>query len=176
MHRFQPTLPVKALPKVSQSLDDSFPVEPLWWLHNTRIARRESQKAHTHTMLTGIQVPHYFDRPNDFVPERWYSLPGWSKTSERSCRSTKVGSSGLSVRMALPLHFVTDDLCQAVMGAFKNVALSELQVVIALLVAEYCVKFAPDEDRNRVVSEMTDRFTALPGPLSLTLERRVSKD
>ena len=54
----------------------------------------------------------------------------------------------------------------------KNLALSELQVVTALLVRTYHIKLVPDEDGSRVEKEMTDRFTVLPGPLRLTFERR----
>ena len=54
----------------------------------------------------------------------------------------------------------------------KNLAISELQVVVALLVSKYQIKLAPGEDGTKVTEQMKDRFTALPGPLSLTFEAR----
>ncbi|KAL8825844.1 MAG: hypothetical protein Q9170_007636 [Blastenia crenularia] len=57
----------------------------------------------------------------------------------------------------------------------ENLAISELQVTIALLVSKYHVKFAPGEDGARAVEEMTDRFAVLPGPLSLVFEKRTWK-
>ena len=54
----------------------------------------------------------------------------------------------------------------------KNLALSELRFVTALLIKKYVVCFAPNEDGKSVVNDLRDQFTAAPGKLNLSFELR----
>lgn len=54
----------------------------------------------------------------------------------------------------------------------KNLALSELRFITALLVKKYVVGFAPGEDGKRITSDLRDQFTAAPGQLNLLFKLR----
>ena len=54
----------------------------------------------------------------------------------------------------------------------KNLALSELRFVAALLVQKYVIGFAPGEDGVRMTRDLRDQFTAAPGELNLSFELR----
>ena len=54
----------------------------------------------------------------------------------------------------------------------KNLALSELRFVTALLIKKYVVSFAPSEDGNSVLNDLRDQFTAAPGALNLSFKLR----
>ncbi|MCJ1385516.1 hypothetical protein MMC17_008639 [Xylographa soralifera] len=95
------------------------------------------------------RLPRYFPRPNDFVAERWYSQPELIR-DKRGYQPFCLGRYSC---------------------AGKQLALSELRVVIALLASRYEVRLAPDDDGTKVLGEMTDRFTVLPGPLKLAFTR-----
>lgn len=58
----------------------------------------------------------------------------------------------------------------------KALAMMELRFVVALLVQEYDIGFAPGEDGIRVWREMKDQFTAGPGRLELVVKRRDGSD
>ena len=58
----------------------------------------------------------------------------------------------------------------------RNLALAELRLVIALLVARYDIAFAPGEDGTRVWRDMKDQFTAAPGKLELVFRPRMEGD
>ncbi|KAL8651746.1 MAG: hypothetical protein Q9210_003077 [Variospora velana] len=110
---------------------------------------------------TTIVAPRYtlgrleecFERAGEFVPERWYSKRDMI-TNERAFAPFAQGRYG----------------CVG-----KNLALSELRFVTALLVKKYAIGFAPEEDGNCVTSELRDQFTAAPGKLHLSFEVRTSE-
>lgn len=52
----------------------------------------------------------------------------------------------------------------------------EMRVAVALLVTEFDFSFAPGEDKESVLTQTTDFFTAAPGPLKLVLGSRKSKN
>ncbi len=54
----------------------------------------------------------------------------------------------------------------------KNLAMTELRSVIAMLVSKYDVAFAPGEDGTNAVRDMKDHFTATPGKLELVFKER----
>lgn len=56
----------------------------------------------------------------------------------------------------------------------KNLALSELRFVTALLVKKYAIGFAPSENGACVTRDLRDQFTAAPGKLNLSFELRTS--
>lgn len=95
-------------------------------------------------------VESCFERPTEFVPERWYSKPDMVKNKNAFApfslgRYNCIG---------------------------KNLALAELRFVTALLVKKYDVGFAEGEDGRRVDGDLIDRFTAAPGRLRLVFTER----
>lgn len=55
----------------------------------------------------------------------------------------------------------------------KSLALMKIRMVIALLVLEYDVAFPPGSDNGaRVIRDMKDQFTAVPGNLHVIFEHR----
>ena len=54
----------------------------------------------------------------------------------------------------------------------RNLALTEIRLVAALLVSKYDITFAPGEDGMRVWEDMKDQFTAVPGQLDLVFTPR----
>ena len=54
----------------------------------------------------------------------------------------------------------------------KNLALSELRFITALLVKKYVIGLAPGEDGKRMISDLRDQFTAAPGQLNLSFKLR----
>lgn len=49
----------------------------------------------------------------------------------------------------------------------KELALSEIRLVAALLLSKYEIAFAPGEDGKKCIEDMRDQFTAVPGELEL---------
>ncbi|KAF2649441.1 putative benzoate 4-monooxygenase cytochrome P450 [Lophiostoma macrostomum CBS 122681] len=109
---------------------------------------------------TTIVAPRYtlgrlekiYERPEEFVPERWYSRPQMVKD-----------------RSAFNPFSMGRYACVG-----KNLALAEIRFVTALLVTRYEIAFAPGEDGTRVWKEMKDQFTAVPGKLDLVFSPIVS--
>jgi tryprostatin B 6-hydroxylase len=54
----------------------------------------------------------------------------------------------------------------------KQLALIELRLVTARLVTQYDFGFAQGSNKRETVSDIKDRFTALPGPLRLVFVER----
>ena len=48
----------------------------------------------------------------------------------------------------------------------------ELRIATAVLVTNYDVTFAPNEDGSKLFKELRDTFTVAPGPLNLVFHRR----
>ncbi|MCJ1455714.1 hypothetical protein MMC28_006070 [Mycoblastus sanguinarius] len=94
------------------------------------------------------RLDSYFERPNDFIPERWHSLPGMVK-NKRAFAPFKQGRHG----------------CVG-----QRLALAELSIVVALLVSKYRIHFPAGENGAQVVDDMKDCFTAKPGQLNLVFE------
>jgi cytochrome P450 family 628 len=54
----------------------------------------------------------------------------------------------------------------------KQLALMEIRNVMARIVTEFDVKFAPDEDGTKLLEESHDTFTIALAPLELIFTRR----
>ncbi|KAL8947425.1 MAG: hypothetical protein Q9222_006293 [Ikaeria aurantiellina] len=91
-----------------------------------------------------------FERAGEFIPERWYSKREMVK-DERAFSPFAQGRYG----------------CVG-----KNLALSELRFVTALLIKKYTIGFAPGEDGTRMTRDLRDQFTAAPGELNLSFKLR----
>ena len=84
------------------------------------------------------------------MPERWYSRPEMVRNKKAFAPFSQGRYSCVG----------------------KNLALSELRYVAALLVGRYHVGFAPGESGEDVEGKMRDQFTAAPGGLRLVFTRR----
>jgi tryprostatin B 6-hydroxylase len=105
-----------------------------------------------------ITLPHYvigrsedhWVRPNEFIPERWYSRPELIK-NKNAFVPFSIGPYGC-------------------IG--KQLALMELRAVTCLLVRRFDVRFAPDEDGSSLINKSVDAFTLRMGDLNLIFEER----
>lgn len=95
-----------------------------------------------------------FERPLEFIPERWYSKPELvhDKGAFAPFNQGRFGCVG------------------------KNLALMEVRAVTAALLDRYDLEFAPGMGRGEGVErDMGDQFTATPGKLELVFTERVRK-
>lgn len=81
-----------------------------------------------------------------FIPERWYSRPELIKI--KGCHTPFIKESPYSC-----------------IG--RNVALMEIRTLMARVLLEYKVAFAPGEDGYRLLNESKDHFTMSLAPLDL---------
>jgi cytochrome P450 len=115
-------------------------------------------------------VEESYERPEDFIPERWYSQPELIKD--------KSGFSPFSMGTFL-FHFKPYRLRPLIAGHLgryncvgKNLSLMQLRGVIALLVTRYDICFAPGEDGVAVCRDMKDQFNQHPGRLEISFRPR----
>ena len=91
-----------------------------------------------------------FARPNEFLPERWTTEPE------------------LILHKSAFFPFLT--------GPFgcigKQLALMELRTVVAKLVLEFDISFAPGEDGSDLLEKTKDVFTLILGKLEICFQRR----
>lgn len=80
-------------------------------------------------------------RPNEFIPERWYSQPELI----------------LDKRAFAPFSYGA----RYCLG--KNIALVALRLVVAVLLQDYNVGFAPGYDEDTIWRDMRDQVTCQPG-------------
>ncbi|KAI0128194.1 cytochrome P450 [Hypoxylon sp. NC0597] len=92
-----------------------------------------------------------YENPDEFIPERWYSKPKLVE-DKRAFAPFGIGRNGC---------------------AGKSLAMHQLRFVIATLLSNYNIKFAPnDENGEAVERDMKDQLTATPGKLILVFEKR----
>lgn len=97
------------------------------------------------------RLPSCFERPLEFIPERWYSEPELvhDKAAFAPFFQGRFGCVG------------------------KNLALMEIRAVTAALLSRYDLEFAPGTGRGEGVErDMGDQFTATPGRLELVFSER----
>lgn len=107
---------------------------------------------------TKIQIPMYstsrdedhYEKPNDFVPERWYSKPEMiiEKDAFFPFSTGPFGCIG------------------------KNLAYMEIRTIVSQLVDQFDISFAPGEDGHRLLYKTVDHFTLGMEPLMLQFTRR----
>ncbi|KEY68850.1 hypothetical protein S7711_03790 [Stachybotrys chartarum IBT 7711] len=91
-----------------------------------------------------------YERPNEFIPERWYSRPELVKDSRSFLPFAQGRYSCLG----------------------KTLAYTEMRVVIAQLVSNYRFSFPEGVSGFHVADDMQDNFTATPGDMELVFTRR----
>lgn len=87
-----------------------------------------------------------FQRPEEFIPERWYSRPELVK-SKGAFAPFSLGAMG----------------CVG-----KALAYMEIRTVLTKFVTEFDFDFAPNEDGSRLIDETQDRFTLNLADLFIT--------
>ncbi|KAI9151287.1 Cytochrome P469 monooxygenase [Paramyrothecium foliicola] len=95
-------------------------------------------------------VESAYEKPDSFVPERWYSKPEMVK-DKRAFAPFGVGRTSC---------------------AGKRLAMGQMRLVAAAILSRYHIKFAPGDNGDAVERDMTDQLTANPGRLVLVFEKR----
>jgi cytochrome P450 len=100
-----------------------------------------------------------FERPDEFIPERWYSRPELIK-DKRAYAPFSIGKF-LHIRIRLRVVLIGRLGARQCVG--KSLALVELRLIIAVLLKEFDVKFAEGYDSGVMWRDMKDQVTAQPG-------------
>jgi cytochrome P450 len=115
-----------------------------------------------------VVVESCYEKALEFIPERWGE------------KSEMVRDKGVFVPFSIGefpirncLHW---ELQLTIVGPYgcvgKQLALMELRNVIARIVTEFDVKFAPGEDGTALLEKSTDTFTIALAPLMLVFNKR----
>ena len=109
---------------------------------------------------------------------------GYQSDGQSDLRWSRIaGSTSLlpSVSWQITSHFSTrfrtrTDRYNLLIGRYacpgRQLALTEMSMLMALLVSKYHIRFPSGDDGSRVERDMKDQFTALPGQLDLIFEPR----
>ncbi|PSR76875.1 benzoate 4-monooxygenase cytochrome P450 [Coniella lustricola] len=97
------------------------------------------------------RLENAFERPTEFIPERWYKSPKLIKE--------KAAFAPFSMGRTMCIG--------------KNIALAQLRLVTAALLSRYNIEFAADTGNGQAVErDMLDQLTAKPGDLTVVWHRR----
>ncbi|KAL4755915.1 cytochrome P450 [Aspergillus foveolatus] len=96
------------------------------------------------------RLPSVFESPLSFIPERWYSRP------ELIRDKTVFAPFGVGRRVCVG----------------KNLAITQVRLVAAILLLRYRVGFAPGETGDAFERDLRDQLTAQPGRCRVVFERR----
>ena len=104
-----------------------------------------------------------YERPLDFVPERWYSKSDMIKYKDA------FAPFSMGPYNCIGKNCRCIDSCEAIedMLMFVLVAYIEMRTLTAQLLLNFDVKLAPDEDGTRLLTKTKDHFTVSPGQLDL---------
>lgn len=108
---------------------------------------------------TTVLIPHYtlgrredcYQKPLDFIPERWTTRPEMVKN-----REAFIPFQNGSKHQCLGMHL----------------AKMEIRLAVARLVSRFDFEFAPGETGTDVSEQIMDLFTTAPGPLRLVFKER----
>ncbi|KAI1383021.1 cytochrome P450 monooxygenase-like protein [Hypoxylon trugodes] len=108
-----------------------------------------------HTKVTApryviMRMESAFPQPDEFIPERWYSRPELIR-DRRAFSPFSAGS-------------------RQCVG--RSVAYSELRLVVAILLKDYHIEFAPGYDPMTMWRDMKDQVTAQPGDVMCLFKPR----
>ncbi|KAJ6150683.1 cytochrome P450 [Penicillium chermesinum] len=103
------------------------------------------------TRVTPPEVESAYARPHEFIPERWYSQPELVR-DKRAFAPFGVGNT---------------------MCVGKNLALTQIRLVLATLISRYTFEFAPNNKHGEFLErDMKDQLRAQPGPCHVIFNRR----
>jgi len=112
-------------------------------------------------------VESCYQQATEFVPERWYSRPEMVK-NKNGFAPFSLGVLGHPrIFSRFPANYSVGPW--SCVG--KQLALIELRSVIALLVSEMDVTFAPGEDGSRLIKDSKDYFTITLSDLKLVFTK-----
>lgn len=117
-----------------------------------------------------------YEDPLSFVPERWYSRPEMIR-DKRAFGPFGVGmfspsSSAAAIELALKAQMPDIVSLGRRTCVGKNLALTQMRLVCAILLSKYRFRFAPGETGEAVERDMRDQLTARPGRFEAIFERR----
>ncbi|PYI03141.1 putative cytochrome P450 [Aspergillus sclerotiicarbonarius CBS 121057] len=149
------------LPHLNGSINETLRLLPAVLTFGTRVTPPEGLTIEGTFIPGGTKIcaPRYtigrlesaYERPEEFIPERWYS-------QEELIRD----------RRAFAPFGVGNTSCVG-----KNLALTQIRLVVAALVMRYRITFAAcSPDGERVEAEMKDQLTAQAGPCWLKFSPR----
>ena len=112
----------------------------------------------------------------EFIPERWYSKREMIK-DERAFSPFAQGSVVPLILHSLEWYAsfrvrISTKLIGRYGCVGKNLALSDLRFVAALLIKHYVICFASGENGKSIVNDLRDQFTAAPRELNLSFKLR----
>jgi cytochrome P450 len=108
----------------------------------------------------------YFERPLEFIPERWTTERELTKNSSVSIPFL-IGTISSQKPLRNTKTFTGPYSCVG-----KQLALMELRYVVAQVVHRYDVELAAGESRKRFEDGMRDDFTLSLGPLNMVFSHR----
>ncbi|RAH58924.1 cytochrome P450 [Aspergillus piperis CBS 112811] len=148
------------LPHLNGFLNEAMRLIPAALTMGTRLTPPEGMVVEGTFIPGNIKVvaPRYtisrmasaFKDPLTFIPERWYSQP------ELVLDKRAFTPFGVGTRTCVG----------------KNLALTQLRLVLAILLSRYRVRFADGETGQAVERDMRDQLTAQPGRYSIVFEAR----
>ncbi|KAJ5622751.1 cytochrome P450 [Penicillium lividum] len=152
------------LPHLNGVLNETMRLIPAVLTFGTRVSPPEGLTIEGTFIPGGTKIcaPRYsigrlesaYGRPDEFIPERWYSQPDLIRD-----------------RRAFAPFGVGNTSCVG-----KNLALTQIRMVAAALVSRYHLDFAPESKNGELVEkEMKDQLTAQPGPCHLVFTPRIEK-
>ena len=105
-----------------------------------------------------------YERPLDFVPERWYSKSEMIKYKDAFAPFSMGPYNCIGKNCE---YDPSSRLGCGIILMFVLVAYVEMRTLTAQLLLNFDVKFAPGEDGTRLLTKTKDHFTVSPGQLDL---------
>ncbi|TKA73897.1 hypothetical protein B0A55_03788 [Friedmanniomyces simplex] len=146
---------IKSAPHLNGAINESLRMHPPVPSGVQRVTPKEGMQVGDMFVPGGVNfwVPMYplgrdesiYERALDFCPERWYARPEMIKHKE-----------------AFAPFSIGPYSCIG-----KGLAYLELRTVVAQIVLNFDVAFAPGEDGKRLLTQTKDHFTVTPGELDL---------
>ena len=112
-------------------------------------------------------VESAWEEPYRFCPDRWHCRPGMIR-DRRAFAPFGLGK--LSCPFDRCYSLTTREGKTSCVG--KNLALTEIRMVIASLLSTFHLSFPPGDDGKAVEGELRDQLTAKPGQLNLIFRLR----
>ncbi|KAI0599796.1 cytochrome P450 [Biscogniauxia sp. FL1348] len=151
---------LNCLEHLNDCIYDTFRLHPSIPSSGLRMTPREGIQVND-TYIPGsttVLVPQYtvarredcFERPNEFIPERWTTKPHLVRNK------TAFMSWGMGTYMCVG----------------KNLGLLEIRTLAVVLLDNFDVDFAPGEDGESLHQRTLDCFATIPGPLKLKFTSR----
>lgn len=110
-----------------------------------------------------------FEKPEEFIPERWYSKPELIK-DRRAFMPFGTGKCSHWPTVEVENYAYEFKGRRQCVG--KGLALTQIRLVVATLLHDFTVQLAPGNDPEAVERDMRDQVTAQPGRCLVTFKSR----